>query len=77
MLIGVAIVLGFSSAICSLFLVFSESPFSSGVVVGEWFLGNVVYTVSCYMGSCVVFMSLTKGEHSQQYYTVPPPSQTT
>ena len=50
----------------------SESPFSSGVVVGEWFLGNVVYTVSCYMGSHVVFMSLTKGEHSQQYCTVPP-----
>jgi len=33
---------------------FSESPFQSGVVVGEWFLGNVVYTVSYCMGSDVV-----------------------
>ena len=24
----------------------SEAPFSDGVIVGEWFLGNVVYTVS-------------------------------
>ncbi|XP_020607976.1 phospholipid-transporting ATPase IB-like isoform X2 [Orbicella faveolata] len=42
------------------FMLKHESPFSSGVVVGEWFLGNVVYTVSCYMGTHVVICLKTR-----------------
>lgn len=37
---------------CLLSIAFSESPYSDGTVVGEWFLGNVVYTVCLILNDC-------------------------